>query len=384
MKKVAIISAINTCHGTLLQAYATQKELEKLGLDSTIFNFRSNPIKQIYRVFNYSFLKTKLKEKGISILTKLKYKNIYNYIINREEKFSDFRRHKLKMTNRISSKNQLKDIVNDYDGVILGSDQVWNPQNLEMDYYTLNFVPTNIPKITLAPSFGVSSIPNNQIKKTKQYLSRIDYISVREKAGSKIIKELIGRDVPVVCDPTALLSADEWDEIATKERTIKDEYILCYFMSKNDYSREFSKTIAKKMNAKIISLPLMDEFIKSDLNFGDIKIYDADPSDFINLIKNSKLVLTDSFHCMMFSIYYKKDFFIFNRSKKDAKDSVNSRIDSISEILGIEDRRLNENSNIEDVFGKTVDWSTIHNNLNDLKDYTEKYLINALQNSKLL
>ncbi len=384
MKKVAIISAINTNYGTLLQAYATQQELEKLGLDTEIFYYTSNPIKQFYRVFNFPFLKTKIKAYNVKITTKLKYPEIYNNIKIREKVFMDFRLNKLTITNKIASKDELKRKVQEYDGVVLGSDQVWNPQNLEMDYYTLNFVPDNMPKITYAPSFGVSSIPTKQRKKTVAYLQRIQHISVRELAGSKIVKDLIGRDVPTVCDPTALLNRDQWDEIKTDKVFTTEKYIFCYFLGDNPQYREFANKVAKQTGFKILAIQHMDEFVKSDLTFADIRPYDVDPGDFVNLVANAEMVLTDSFHGTMFSIYYHIPFYTFNYDVQGSKNSVNSRIDSIMKLLQIEDRRFNGTEDVEESLQNKIEWESLQERLDNFRKKSERYLVDALVDSNLI
>ena len=170
----------------------------------------------------------------------------------------NFRKTKLDLTNKIRNNDELYELINNYRGVVLGSDQVWNPQNLEMNYYTLNFVPDDMPKITYAPSFGVSKIPKNQVNRTKNYLNRIKHISVREIAGAKIIKEITGRDVPVVCDPTALLSKEQWNKIKSNKVYSKEKYIFCYFLGSNRQHRIFAEKIAKELGYKIISIQHMD------------------------------------------------------------------------------------------------------------------------------
>ena len=384
MKKIAIISAINTNYGTLLQAYATQQELQKLGLDTEIFYYTSDPIKQFYRVFNLPFLVTKLKALNVRLATKLWHPEIYKEILVREKVFMDFRLNKLRISSKISSKEELKNKVINYDGVVLGSDQVWNPQNLEMDYYTLNFVPDNIPKITYAPSFGVDIIPESQIRKTREYLSRIEYISVREMAGSKIVKSITGRDVPTVCDPTALLTKEQWDHMKSAKKYTDDKYIFCYFLGANKQYRKFANEVAKLTGYKLIAIQHMDEFVKYDLNFADIKPYDVDPADFVNLVANAEMVLTDSFHGTMFSIYFSIPFFTFNYDVQGSKNSVNSRIDSIMKILDIGDRRFAGTEDVGECLKMDIDWNKIHCKLNDFRKTSESYLVNALRSANLL
>lgn len=383
MKKVAIVSAINTNYGTLLQAYAMQTELKKIGIDTEILYYTSNPIKQFYRIFNLKFLITKLKAVNVKMTAKCKYPDIYKKLRLRDNVFMSFRKNNLVMTSHISDKKELSMMIKNYRGVVLGSDQVWNPQNLEMDYYTLNFVPDDIPKVAYAPSFGVSEIPKQQIKRTQSYLNRIQHISVRETAGKQIIQKITGRNVPVVCDPTALLTSEQWDQLKSKKQYTEGKYIFCYFLGSNMQYRDFANRMAENSGLPIIAIQHMDEFVKGDLNFADIVPYDVDPSDFINLVANAELVLTDSFHGMMFSVYYRRNFFVFNYDS-GKRASVNSRIDSIMNYLDIDDRRLYGTEDVTDCLERTIDWDKIHSQLDGFRHASEEYLLNALSASGIL
>lgn len=384
MKTLAIVSAINSNYGTLLQAYATQQVFEGLGFETNILYYTSNPLKDFYRIFNIPFLKTKLKAVNVRLITRIRYPLIYKNVQIREKAFMNFRKTALKITPKFESKSQLSDFVSRCDGVILGSDQVWNPQNLEMDYYTLNFVPENIPKIAYAPSFGVDEIPGRQIRRTEKYLKRINFISVREIAGAGIVKKLIGKSVPVVCDPTALLTANQWEQMMSAKKYIRDKYVFCYFLGANETYRKFAEKVSALKGYKIVALQHLDEFVKSDLNFGDIVPYDVDPSDFVSLIANAEMVLTDSFHGTMFSLYFHKDFFTFNYDIQGSKNSVNSRIDSIMDIMDIKDRRLSGTEAVEDCMERQIDWENIDFRLNNFRKESMDYIQNALKGTALL
>lgn len=383
-KKIALISAINNNYGTMLQAYAVQTILQKKGLYVDVFNYVSDPIKQFYRILNLTFLKTKLKATFIKIITKVLHPNIYKKIKIRENAFQRFKRCYLNMTDRINSKDELSKRIVCYDAAVLGSDQVWNPQNLEMDYYTLSFIPNDIPKIAYAPSFGVDNIPKYQEERTKQYLSRIEHISTRELNGARIVKELIDRDVETVCDPTALLKLNDWDKLKSSKKYIEGEYIFCYFLGNNKIHRDFANKLAKLLNCKIISIQHMDEFVSEDLKFSDLAVFDVGPGDFINLISNARVVVTDSFHGTMFSIYYRKPFYVLNYSKNDDKYSVNSRIDSINTILNFDNRRIIGNERIDISEIDNIDWESIYSKLNGFVDSSANYLNDALKSEHII
>lgn len=80
------------------------------------------------------------------------------------------------------------------------------------------------------------------------------------------------------------------------------------FLGNNPPHREFAKRLKEATGCKIIALTHLDEFVKSDEGYADETPYDIDPADFLNLIRNAEYVCTDSFHCSVFSILYKRQF----------------------------------------------------------------------------
>ena len=130
-----------------------------------------------------------------------------------------------------------KSLNEEYDYFIIGSDQVWNPNlwgysNNEKDFF-LNFADSN-KRIAYAASFGIEKVPSNKEDLFKNGLNNMKAISVREQEGAKIVKELINKDVPVVIDPTMLLTQDEWHNMAKKPNWYNGEkYILTYFLGKS-------------------------------------------------------------------------------------------------------------------------------------------------------
>lgn len=125
----------------------------------------------------------------------------------------------------------------------------------------------------------------------------MNFVSVREHAGVKIVKELTGIDVPVLVDPTLLLTKAEWDEVTERPEWYKDEkFILLYFLGDlPDIVKKEIQNISNKYKLAIIDL--MDN--------GNIDFYSASPGEFLYLIQNCSLICTDSFHGTVFSILNK-------------------------------------------------------------------------------
>lgn len=389
MRKIAIVSCyFQHNYGSMLQAYATQMALDKLGYENeTInisgFNGEIRKAKLLYFAKASLTSDILLSKLGMAknVLIKKFSKNRYASLCKiRSEKFDTFSRKQFKLSTKYNSKAELGNKCKDnYSSVLVGSDQLWLPGNIAADYYTLNFVPETVNSIAYATSFGQSRLPKDSTKKAEIFLKRIKHIGVREESGQKLVREIINRDVPVVCDPTLLFTGDEWMKIQEKEPLVKGKYILCYFLGNNPPHREFSKRLKAETECKIVALTHLDEFVKSDEGYADETPYDIDPADFLNLVRNAEYVCTDSFHCTVFSILYKKKFFAFRRYSRNTIHSTNSRLDTLFSMSGISGRMLSGNENISDCLNIEVDFDVVHENLEKIRQKSYDYLINALK-----
>ncbi|UVS52527.1 polysaccharide pyruvyl transferase family protein [Bacteroides thetaiotaomicron] len=241
-KKLALITCyFQPNYGSQLQAYATQLLFDKMKVENEticINGLQSEINKAKYRYFlsriwdvNTVMDKWATVKKLLAAHTK---GNEYrDNIALRKYMFNNFSQTKFHISKVYNSKRELTNAAHQYAAFVVGSDQLWLPSNIEADYYTLNFVPDNVSKIALSTSFGISKLPKRQAQKAAKFLKRLDFCSVRELSGQKIVKDLTGRDVPVVCDPTILFTAEEWGCITENERFIKEPYLFCYFLGNN-------------------------------------------------------------------------------------------------------------------------------------------------------
>ncbi len=373
-------------YGGMLQAYASFRKIRDLGyepeainIDAVSGSIKRRKIKYFSKkIFDSSIV----KEKGRIISKKLRIKlngKLKQKFKERYEAFESFCATHFKTSTEYQSWEEMFDGCKSYAAVVVGSDQLWLPSNIAGDYYTLSFVPEEVKKIAYATSFGVSEIPKDQTEKTKMFLSRIDFLSAREKTGQQIIKNLTLREVPLVCDPALLLTAKEWDEEIEKERIIKEPYIFCYFMGDNPWQREFVKKLKEKTGCKIVALLHLDQYIKSDENYVDYAPYDITPDDFINLVKHSEYVCTDSFHGSVFSIIYHKNFFTFIRFSQKATLSTNSRIDTLLGNFDLKSRLISEDYSIDEAIKNSVDYQLVDKKVEALRSFSRNYLINALK-----
>ena len=389
MKKTAIVSCyFQHNYGSMLQAYATQMALDKLDyenetIDIAGFNHEIKKAKILYFAKASLTSDILISKLGMAknVLIKKFSKNDYARLSKvRSDRFDAFGKKYFRLSSRYSSKEELgKKCDENYSSVLVGSDQLWLPGNIAADYYTLNFVPTTVNSIAYATSFGQSSLPKDSAKKATIFLKKIKHIGVREESGQKLVKKLAGRNVPVVCDPTLLFTGDEWMKIQKKEPIIKGKYILCYFLGNNPPHREFAEKLKKETGCKIVALTHLDEFVKSDEGYADETPYNIDPADFLNLIRKAEYVCTDSFHCSVFSILYKKEFYTFRRYNRNTRQSTNSRLDTLFKITGIEGRLLAGDEKIVDCLNIKTDFDEAHKKLAGVRQQSYEYLKVALQ-----
>lgn len=391
-KKIAVVSCyFKHNYGSMLQAYATQMALDKLNYDNEtidITGFDGEIKKAKLKYFAKASLTSDilLSKLGMAknVLKKKLSKGEYtNKIQIRDKKFDDFSKKYFRLSPIYSSMTELSNKCEErYSSVLVGSDQLWLPANIAANYYTLSFVPDTVNTIAYSTSFGQSQLPKSVAKKASVFLNKIKHIGVREETGQKLVKDIVGRNVPVVCDPTMLFTGEEWMSIQQEAPIVDGKYIFCYFLGNNPSHREFVKRLKKKTGYKVVALTHLDEYIKSDENYADETPYDVDPADFVNLIRNAKYICTDSFHCSVFSILYRKQFLTFRRFNRDTIQSTNSRLDSLFNLVGVDNRFVNPEDDVKKYLNIDTDYDLVHEKLAKVREQSYIYLKKSLEDSE--
>lgn len=311
-------------YGNRLQNYALQSTLEKLGVES----------ETIYRKTFRDEQSLKICAKNI-IKTFLGRYNPYPYYI-RKKKFNEFNKRYIKFSNYSIGFNKApKDLKRDYDYFVCGSDQVWNPlipiviDDIENGF--AQFADYN-QRIAYAASFGIKEIPEEFKSQFKKLLNGMKYISVREESGVNIVKNLIGKEVKHVLDPTLLLLKEEWLKVSEKPKWFNGKpFILTYFLGKPDTAlSKYIMTIAKEKKLEIIDLSI--EFLSSK-EISNKDYFSVSPSEFIWLINSCSLMLTDSFHGSVFSVIFNKPFRVFNRKSVEKGNNMGTRIETLFKVF---------------------------------------------------
>lgn len=362
----------------MLQAFATTHVLESRGIEYELIQYKKritirDKIRYIPRLLNGVLLNDKYEALKKTIGLKMHPKFARNEEI-RKKAFELFKNKYFKqLSPEFVGYADLSRGARRYSAVITGSDQLWSPAGLPSNYYNLMFVPDEVRKISYASSFGVKKIPWYQKKRTAHYLSRIDYISMREKRGSEIVKELTGRQVPTVLDPVFMFDEKGWEQLIPTQTIIDKPYVFAYFLGDNLLYRKEVTKAARKLNCIVVALRHLDQYISADETFGDVAPYDIAPDQFLNLIRGASYVCTDSFHGSCFSIIHKKPFVVFNRYADGSKHSKNSRIDTLCDILDLQDRRYGE-KNLANQLTEDIDYDRVNRDLGKLKKEANAYL----------
>ena len=291
----------------------------------------------------------------------------------RQAVFEYFNKKLIPHSKKIYTIDTISETNKIYDCFVAGSDQIWN-LNWYVPTYYLDFVNKIHSKISYAASFGITNFTTEQKEKIKQHLKDYKMLSLREHSSLES-EGVFPFDAKILADPTLLLNQEDWDKLACP-RMEKDNYMFCYFFGDNQQSRSLAKEYAKLNHLKMVTIPHLNEENLLDVQFGDSQIEVCSPEMFLSLIKNSECVFTDSFHAVVFAYIFKKNFFVFERTKKD---TMSSRIYSITELFNAKDRFCyNENqldiNYIQRV--KPLNYDMENCRLNQLIKESEEYLIN--------
>ena len=352
-KKAAIVTLTVANYGNRLQNLATQWVFEELGYDVETIH---NPYEP-----TYSEVKHRLRNVIKRIIGNKRQKlNVF-----REDAFDAFDRKYVKYSKYwINNAAHRSALDNEYDVFVCGSDQLWNPTTEKYGANNFAMFAADKKKVTMAPSFGVTEFPNNRVEEFKAYLNSFCYLSVREETGAQIVKELTGREATVVIDPTLMIQREKWEHIEKKPQWLnQDEYILCYALG-SQYMMKWVQEIADKNNCKVVNL----------MNNEDRRFYCTDPAEFLYLTHHCKLMVTDSFHGSVFSIMFEKPLVVMDR--KDEFVSMNTRLDNLLEMFGIQNRRFSDVSE-ERLFD--VEYAQAYAVLSEKRQEGNRFLKKALE-----
>jgi len=350
-------------YGQLLQLYALHRHLESLG--HYPFLIRYDPRKE------YISKKQNKYKRLISIVIEGRYKRLFSKILQKliislyrklygvEEKnntrsFELFLSENINLSENIyNSLQELRQNPPDADVYICGSDQIWQQNEKRFNpAYFLDFGKPDIKRISYAASFGKDEISNEFYQLINPYLKRFDLVTVRELSGINICKRAERNDALAVLDPTFLLNEKTYSKIS-KNLVVEKPFCFIYLLgSKTKVPMKVIRKYVKRYDLKLIYTASQGRYDKYD------KIYPT-INEWIEYIKKANLIITNSFHGVVFSIIFNKQFVFLPLKGKVEKS--NNRIHSLFSMLDIQNRTYE--GSIDKIMAKEICYNRVNNNI---------------------
>ena len=368
-KKIGILTFHNAHnYGAVLQAYALKTKLERMGYDASVLNYQNKYIARNYKkVLHIDFWKRDILPSRWGKVVR-EVRDVF-YGLKEWQKqwkvFEDFIAEKLldEETNLLS----LEDVAaRNCDVYILGSDQIWARElthGMDPAYFG-QFAPDN-KKISYAASVPNGSIPENEKPFFKQYLQSLSHISVREEKLASALRELTGREVDTVIDPTLLLEREDYQSLLYEKPLKQGDYVFAYFVVENPILSRCAKKAAELMGCELVEL----HYKKTPQICGENMIFDAGPREFLTYIRDAKMVVTNSFHGTVFSILFQKKFYSVYKE--------NGRIDNLLGFLGLNARHITEEQQIRPE--QEIDYGQADKGLQEYRQQSVDFLMKGIE-----
>lgn len=367
--KIAILTQpLHYNYGGNLQNYALQKVLKDMGHDPITIDRHPSPniITKLklgyFKRLAFSIIGGEVPEIKSYFL-----KNHHEWVYDEINRFIVAH---IKKSPRLYSDKQVHEEFkkNQFDAVVVGSDQCWRPIYSPNIYtYFLDFLQNNetIKKLSYAASLGTDDweFTLEQTEKCKKLIKEFDYLTVREKSAVNLVKEKFNVDAKFVLDPTLLLSKDDYEQLINGTKQSRNNGLYTYILDESNWKNEVVKTVKNKLNLRQYSCQ------QEKKNLGRLKIPSIE--NWINGFIDATFVITDSYHGTLFSIIFGKPFISLTNINRGA-----SRFESILNELDLNSRLLREydEKQIEVILSNYISYDVINEKIQKLREYSLREL----------
>lgn len=359
--------------GGIMQAYALKNVLEELSESRVdVINYNREPSWK----FHVRFLLKGLRDILCARYAKLTYRADLAY---RQKNVIKFLLLNLNLTRELTSEDKLHDYINShYDILVIGSDQVWRPRYVYgIRNYFAEGIDSRVKIIAYAASLGVSDweFGDEDTAVCGRLLSKFDYISLREVDGVELVKQNFNPKQPVYwdLDPTLLLNTSYYlKHISAPQYT---DYIFSYVLDENKAIDTFAEELSKAQKRRRYDFNTNAENPQKHLSE---RVAPA-VEDWLTGIYYANAVITDSFHGMVFSIIFNKEFVVFVNKGRGA-----SRFESLLSALGLLDRMADGLSGqLYEIMDRKIDWPNVNRRLTTLRDHSIRRLQNIINDTEI-
>ena len=376
MKKAAILTWCDnngvTNYGQVLQCYALYSICTSLGYDTEIIYYRNKDERDVWHGVSKLGIINRLYERYFKIIIIEKKNN------KRIRRFRRFIKKNIVVSKPFYDERRLKEYTKDYDVLICGSDQIWNPLWYK-PAFALSFASANQKRIAYAPSGVImeDDYSNGVYREIAGYIDKFDAVSVREDCSVDILKKYTTKEITSVLDPSMLLTEEEWKSKMAK-RQEKEPYIFCYTLGALRKYKHILKYLMKRCGAKKVLYIPTNLFEESENELGVFKaVKDAGLAEFLSLIYYAEYVCTDSYHGMAMSLKFGKQFCTLGR-EQDGSEYIASeeRQKTLLKKVGVENRKVNCKRDVDSL--SIIDFFVVGRNLNYEIDSSMCYIVNSI------
>ena len=372
-KKVGIITMHKVVnYGSALQAYALQRKIDDLGFESFLID---------YTYPNEYLLSERTIKLSIRKIIKVICVRLFFFLFYKKKKqlqlFNQFWKNNFQLTEIYRNKKEIFDNPPDFDVYVTGSDQVWNPVHMKGDpTFFCDFVKNGNKRISYAASFSSGDIDINYKLAYREYLNKYAFISVRENKGVDVVNNLIRKDAICVCDPTLLLTKDEYSHLSNQSTlNIDKPYILAYILNYNFNPYPTIQEVIDKIKRKT-KLPvvyLLCNTLNATFKPNSKIISAAGPNEFLWLFQHASYIVTSSFHGVAFSLIFEKQFYAV--TENTSKDG---RIRSLLEETGTGTRMILTGDDVDSLSVDELDYSLVRDKLENYRNKSIEFLQKSL------
>lgn len=351
--KIGILTLpLHTNYGGILQAYALQTALQRMGHEVIVFDTRKTLKVPLSPMTYTKRLGYKLfKDKNTRIMQERYHNRTFPIIAQHTQRFAE------KYINRYTIESLLKIDKNDFDAIIVGSDQIWRPIyfcgpfNAKTEDAFLAFTEGwDVKRISYAASFGVDSweFTVEDTKKCKAAVACFDAVSVREDTAVIQCKEYLGVEAKHVVDPTMLLNKEDYVALIKQEHEPASKGTLFkYILDETPEKQTLVNNVAKELGLQPFAVKPSDKGKPEERIYPPITAW-------LRAFMDAEFIVCDSFHGAVFSIIFNKPFIVIGNKERGM-----SRFNSLLKMFSLEERMITDFNNIN-VCRKPIDWKAVN------------------------
>ena len=356
--KIGILSIyLHTNYGGILQAYALQTYLKKMGHEAIIIdggNYVNHSfVGDCFKIIHWLLVEIKKGHEP----------NLYKCPLFNNHNLKSF----ISKNMQLMKRHNIKDIKSEkFDAIVVGSDQVWRKYShiKDMAYYFLDFTSDwPIKRLSYAASFGNDDwlYSADETISCSNMLKKFSGISVREFDGQSLCKKYLHAEAEVVIDPTLLLPKEHYSNFCYDIKSHAQNF-LTYILDKDDYKYQSLSILERNLREKAYEI-------------NRVNMFGQKPSieSWLSCFKNAKFVFTDSFHGCVFSIIFNKPFIVYSNPIRGT-----SRFKTLLNLLGLQERMVASPTEIDAVYNKSIDWDSVNQKISRLRMQAKEFLIKSL------